>query len=142
MKRHRHAKPGVLIPFFILFCAVLLCGQMNQMNAMYRFKKIAMPLELQIKDSVLPKGEYDLEFLRVPNSKSYYLRIMKKGKILHLIQGEEFPYDNSEKIPKKPNLHMSKDRSDKKLLIVFESGWGTRIYPKIRARYCCDYIDE
>jgi hypothetical protein len=89
----------------------------------------------------LPKGVYDLEFLRA-NPLSYFLRIMKNGKILHLIQGEEFRYDNSSTIPKNPTLKMNKNNAEKSLIIVFESGYLTRIYGKLRASYRLEYKED
>jgi hypothetical protein len=109
------------------------------MNPIYRFKKVAIPVALHIKDFILPKGAYDLEFLRVPNPLAYYLRILKKGKILHLLQGEDFPYENSSSIPRKPTLKMSKNKSAKSLIIVFESGSDTETYGNLRTRYHLDY---
>jgi hypothetical protein len=138
-----NAKKGtgaiLLFFLFLLFFAGQLSAQLSQVNAMYRFRKIAIPVDMQFKDLMLAKGEYDLEFVRVPSSKWYFLRFMKKGKILHLLQGEEFRYEYSDTIPREPKLHMSMNRDEKTLLIIFESGWGTRMYPKIRARFCCNY---
>jgi hypothetical protein len=127
-----------LVVIFILFFV----GQLTaQMNPIYRFKKVAIPVELRIDDSILPKGAYDLEFLRA-NPLSYYLRIMKQGKILHLIQGEGVPYDDPKTIPEKPTLKMSKDKDQKSLIIVFESGYRTNIYGKLRARYRLEYKED
>lgn len=125
-----------LAAFFSLFLA----GQLTaQMNVILRFKKVTIPVDLRIQDSTLPKGPYDLEFLRTPSPLSYYLRIMKGGKILHLIQGEEFRYDDPKKIPKKPTLNMGKDTAEKLLVIVFESGSYATAYAKLRVRYRIGY---
>jgi hypothetical protein len=112
------------------------------MNPICRFKNIDIPVDLRIGDSTLAKGTYDLEFLRYPSPILYYLRIMKKGKILHLLQGEEFAYDNSSVIPRKPQLKMSKNPVEKKLNLIFESGTDTKIYERVRARYSIDYVEE
>ncbi len=125
-----------LAAFFSLFLA----GQLTaQMNVILRFKKVAIPVDLRIENSTLPKGLYDLEFLRTPSPLSYYLRIMKEGKILHLIQGEEFRYDDPKKIPKKPTLSMGKDTARKLLIIVFESGSYATTYAKLRIRFQIGY---
>ena len=127
-----------LVFVFILFFA----GQLTaQMNPIYRFKKVAIPVDLNINDSILPKGEYDLEFLRA-NPLSYYLRIMKQGKILHLIQGEGLLYDDPKTIPAKPTLKMSKNKDEKLLIIVFESGYRTNIYGKLKASYRIEYKED
>jgi len=73
---------------------------------------------------------------------AYYLRILKKGKILHLLQGEDFPYENSSSIPRKPTLKMNKNKSEKSLVMVFESGSDTENYGNLRARYHHDYEED
>jgi hypothetical protein len=112
------------------------------MNPICRFKNVSIPVDLRIEGSILAKGNYDLEFLRYPSPILYYLRIMKKGKILHLLQGEEFAYDNSSVIPRKPQLKMSKNSAEKRLNLVFESGTDTKIYERVRARYGIEYVEE
>lgn len=112
------------------------------MNPICRFKGITIPVDLRIEEAILEKGAYDLEFLRYPSPILYYLRIMKKGKILHLVQGEEFAYDNSSVIPRKPQLKMSKNTVEKRLTLIFESGTDTKIYERVRARYNLDYVEE
>lgn len=129
----------VLFLLIFLACAGLLSAQMNEMNAMYRFRNVAVPVDLVAGAKVLPMGNYDLEFVRVPTSRWYFVRIMKRGKILHTVQGEEQVYDAAETIPKEPKLHMSLNRGEKKLNLVFESGWGTEKYGNIRARFSCDF---
>jgi len=136
LKRDKAACSLVFI-FFLFFV-----GQLTaQMNPIYRFKKVTIPLELNIENSILPKGAYDLEFLRA-NPLSYFLRIWKNGKILHLIQGKEFPYDDPSTIPKKPTLKMSKNKAEKSLIIVFESGYETPIYGRLRASYRLEYKED
>jgi len=118
--------------FFILGLAFQLAAQMNPIT---RFKNVPLPFALHIQNSILPKGEYDLEFLRVPNPKAYYLRIMKKGRILHLVQGEDYPYADPKEAPRAPKLHMSRDTAANLLIMVMESGAYTKPYAKIRAKY-------
>lgn len=135
-------KRGKAACFLVFIFFLFFVGQLTaQMNPIYRFKKVTIPVDLHIKDSILPKGVYDLEFLRA-NPLSYFLRIMKNGKILHLIQGEEFRYDNSSTIPKNPTLKMKKNNAEKSLIIVFESGYLTRIYGKLRASYRLEYKED
>lgn len=125
--------------FFLVAIAVLLAGPLAaQMNPICRFKNVTIPVTLRINDSLLEKGAYDLEFLRA-NPRSYYLRIMKKSKILHLLQGEEFPYDNASIMPRKTIIKMSKNSLEKTLSIVMESGTDTVIYAMVRAIYRIPY---
>jgi len=131
----RGASACSLICVFLLFSAGRLAAQMNPI---YRFKKVTIPVDLRINDAVLLKGVYDLEFLRA-NPLSYYLRIMKKGKILKLVQGREFLYDRDSAIPRKPTLNMSKNKAEKLLTLIFESGTDTKIYERVRASYAMAY---
>jgi hypothetical protein len=124
-----------LFPAFFL-CIGFALPLTSQMNTIVRFKKVPIPVALFIEKSILPKGAYDLEFLRVPNPKAYYLRIMKKGKILHLVQGKDYPYTEITQIPKAPKLHLSRDTATNMLIIVMDSGAYTKPYSKCRARYC------
>ena len=116
--------------------------QAEQMSTICRFKNITIPVDLRIEGSILTKGAYDLEFVRYPSPILYYLRIMKKGKILKLLQGKEFAYDNSSVIPRKPLLKMSKNTAEKTLNIVFESGTDTKIYERVRATYSFEYTED
>ena len=135
-------KKNNYVRFLVFIGLVFLVGQLAaDMNLINRFKKVAIPVDLRIEGSILPKGEYDLEFLRA-NPLSYYLRIMKKGKILHLVQGKEFIYDDFSKAPRKPTLKMSKNRAEKLLNIVFESGSDTVIYELCRATYSIEYVED
>ena len=125
--------------FPVLVFVLFFTGQLvANMNVIIRFKKVSVPVDLLIDGSILPKGAYDLEFLRA-NPLSYYLRIMNKGKILHLVQGKEFLYDNTSAIPRKPTLRMSKNPVEKLLIIVFESGSDTTIYERCRASFHIEY---
>lgn len=128
----------------LALCVFLFAGGMltAQMNPITRFKKVSIPLDLRIEDSILPKGEYDLEFVRVPNPLAYYLRFMKKGKIMHVIQGKDLPYETGSKIPRKPVLKMSRNTAEKSLLIVFESGSDTEIYGQLRLSYRLEYKED
>jgi hypothetical protein len=122
---------------FLSAClAAPLAAQINQMNRITRFNKVPIPVDLYFGKSILPKGTYDLEFLRVPNPKAYYLRIMKKGRILHLVQGKDYPYTEIKQIPIAPKLHLSRDTAANMLIIVMDSGAYTKPYSKCRARYC------
>jgi hypothetical protein len=114
----------------------------EQMSTICRFKNVTIPVDLRIEGSILAKGAYDLEFVRYPSPILYYLRIMKKGRILKLLQGKEFAYDNDSVIPQKPLLKMSKNIVDKTLNIVFESGTDTKIYERVRATYSLEYLDD
>ena len=65
---------------------------MAQMNPIYRFKGVNVPVKLKVNNKTLEKGGYDLEFLRTSSPVLYFLRIIKGGKILSNFQGEEWPY--------------------------------------------------
>jgi hypothetical protein len=136
------AMKGKTVYFVAAILVFFLAGQLTaELSPICRFKKVTIPVDLRINDSLLAKGAYDLEFLRA-NQLSYYLRIMKNGRILQLVQGKEFPYDNSSIIPVKPTLGMSKNHAEKLLTIVFESGSHTVNYGKLRAIYALPYEGE
>ncbi len=137
-------RKGGKIAFFPVFLFFLgfACQLTAQMNPITRFRDVSIPFALKFEKSILPKGTYDLEFLRVPNPKAYYLRIMKKGKILHLVQGKDYPYTSPKEIPNAPKLHFSRDTVANLLIIVMDSGAYTKPYSKCRARYCIEYEEE
>ncbi len=133
----KKGRVGFSLAMFFSLC--LTARLTAQMNVILRFKKVPISVDLRIKDSVLPNGVYDLEFLRTPSPLAYYLRIMKAGKILHLVQGEFIRYEDPKKVPAKPVLNISKDTAEKLLIIMFESGSFATKYAKLRVRYQIPY---
>jgi len=131
---------GFILAVILFLLAIALPAE--QMNPICRFKNITIPVDLRIEGSILTKGVYDLEFVRYPSPILYYLRFMKKGRILYFVQGREFAYDNSSVIPRKPLLKMSKNTTEKTLNIVFESGIDTKIYERVRATYSFEYAED
>jgi len=129
----------------ITFSMVLICPDfiMAQMEPIYRFKNTNIPVGIIIKDQVLEKGAYDLDFCRTSSPVLYFVRIMKKGKILDILQGEEFPYDFEEgrRIAGQPTLKMSRNQNEKTLVLIFESGILAKKYSKLRARFIISYED-
>jgi hypothetical protein len=120
-----------------------------QMNPLYKFKGINIPVSLKIKDAVLEKGVYDLEFLRTGSPVLFYLKIWQRGKALHILQGEEWVYGSgivsdvaeNPNIPSKPTLKMTRNSSTKLLTIVFETGRWHGAHPLLRARFKFQYQD-
>jgi hypothetical protein len=133
-----------LVLFLTLLFAVLVLAQITPLN---RFKGVNIPVSLKIKDKILEKGVYDLEFRRTPSPVLFYIVIMKGGKTLDTLQGEEWPYGTgivsdifeNPDIPQKPTLKMAKNKDEKLLIIVFESGRETGKYPMVRARFKIPY---
>ena len=133
-----------LVVFLMLLFAGLILAQGIALN---RFKGVNIPVSLKIKDKILEKGMYDLEFRRTPSPVLFYVGIMKGGKILDVLQGEEWPYGTgivsdiyeNRDIPQKPTLKMAKNIDEKLFLITFESGRTTRQYPMVRARFKIPY---
>ena len=121
---------------FVFNLAIPLAAQINQMNRIAYFRNVPISIDLQFTKSTLSKGIYDLEFMRVPNTKAYYLRIKKKGKILHVVQGENYPYTKITEMSNAPRLHMNRDADTNMFIIVVESGAYSKPYSKIRAKYC------
>lgn len=132
----------------VLILAFLFVAQvLAQMTPVNRFKGVNIPVSLKIKDKILAKGVYDLEFRRSSSPVLYYIGIMKGGKTLGLVQGEEWPYGTgivsdiakNRDIPEKPTLKMSKNAGEKLFTFIFESGRWTRAYPMVRVRFKFQY---
>jgi len=142
-------KNGVLVIFSVLLLVVLFFADfaIAQMDPIYRFKGVNVPVKLKIKNKILEKGEYDLEFLGTSSPVLYFVRIMKGGKILDMFQGEEWRYAkgmeidvaHSAEAPQKPTLKMALNKSEKLLTLVFESGRNSVSYPLIRAKFNLPY---
>lgn len=129
---------------------VVLCGAAvayAQMASIYRFRDVGVPLTLKVEQTVIEKGTYDLEFVRSSSPVLYFLRFMKRGKILAIVQGEEWPYDVglvtevARSIPKSPIMKMKVNRAEKLLNFVVESGRNNRDYPNLRAVFKLPFED-
>ena len=140
-----------LIVFSIVFYMMLFFADsvLAQMELIYRFKAINIPVSLKIDQSILEKGPYDLEFLRTSSPAVCFLRIMKKGKILHLLEGEELSYgilstnaSRDPNIPTKATLKMTLNNSEKFLTILFESGKQVRNFPFLKIRFTIPYEES
>lgn len=137
----------------VIFSTVLIMALFSadlaiaQMTPIYRFKGINVPVRLKIKDKILEKGAYDLEFLRSSSPILYYIKIMKGGKILGVLPGEEWPYAHgiasdiafNPETPSKPTLKMTMNKSEKLFNLIFESGRNAAAYPLIRAKFKLPY---
>ncbi len=130
--------------------ALILCGAelaYAQLASIYRFRDVSVPLTLKIDQTVIEKGTCDLEFMRSSSPVLYYLRFMRRGKILAVVQGEEWPYDVglvtevARSIPQPPTMKMKVNRAEKLLSFVVESGRNNRDYPNLRAVFKLPYED-
>lgn len=118
-----------------------------QMTAICSFKGTNIPLSLKVQEKILAKGAYDVEFLRTSSPVLYYIKFMKRGKVLGVVQGEEWPYaggivsdiPKDKTIPKPPTMKMTINRTDKVLTFVLESGRNALLYPMVRARFRLPY---
>jgi len=133
-----------LVVLLMLLFAGLVLAQGIPLN---RFKGVNIPVSLKIQDKIFEKGLYDLQFRRTPSPVLFYVGIMKRGKILGVVQGEEWPYGTgivsdiakNRDIPDKPTLKMAKNTDEKLFIVIFESGRWTRSYPMVRARFIIPY---
>lgn len=134
--------------FFKLFNVLLLLCFVTpataQMKRVFKFHNVKLPFNLILKNSVIKKGTYHFEFLR--HQGLYYLRILKRSKVLCFISGDQSRYESygSQKfkdpnIPKNPRLQLKKNPKEKKIYIIFESGKKTRIYPFIKVKFKMEY---
>jgi len=139
---------GLSVASFVVLAALFLAELATaQMVPVYKFRAIQIPVRLKIKNQVLDTGVFDLEFMRTASPVLYYVRIIRRGKILDIIQGEEWPYAggivseiaDAKDIPSKPTLKMTKSSGEKRLNFIFESGRNTINFPMIRACFKLPY---
>ncbi len=143
----KKSRPVMAISAVVCFAFILAALVQAQMTPIYRFRGVNLPLKLKVEDKVINRGTYDVEFLRTSSPVLFYMRILKRGKILALVQGEEWPYSSGivsdipkdDSIPKKPALKMSINRDEKLLNFTFESGLHALKYPMVRARFKLPY---
>lgn len=118
-----------------------------QLASISRFREVSVPLTLKADETVIEKGTCDLEFVRSSSPVLYFLRFMKRGKILTVVQGEEWPYDVglvaevARSIPGSPIMKMKVNRAEKLLNSVVESGRNNRDYPNLRAVFKLPFED-
>jgi hypothetical protein len=80
--------------------------------------------------------------LRVLEEPQAHRRKVRLQHHIPFIQGEGLLYDDPKTIPAKPTLKMSKNKDEKLLIIVFESGYRTNIYGKLKASYRLEYKED
>jgi hypothetical protein len=139
----------ILVTISLLALALLYgaAGAFAQLASIYRFRDVSVPLTLKAEQTVIEKGTYDLEFMRSSSPVLYFLRFMKRGKILAIVQGEEWPYDVglitevARSIPKSPIMKMKINRNEMLLSFVVESGRNNRDYPNLRAVFKLPFED-
>jgi len=139
----------VICPAVVIVALLLAALAQAQMTPIYRFKGTQIPVKLKVEDKALDRGTYDVEFLRTSSPVLYHIKFMKRGKILGVLQGEEWPYNDGivagmvadRTIPDKPTLKMSINRGEMTYTFVFESGTHSVRYPMIRARFRMPYED-
>ena len=85
-------KTGAFVVAAAAFTAVLVFSNFvfSQLIPLHRFRGVQVPVKLKIKDAVLDDGAYDLEFVRSSSPLLCSVRIMRRGKILDVIQGQEW----------------------------------------------------
>lgn len=132
----------------IFMIAILFCPATAQMQRLHMFKAVKIPFKLKHKDTVLKKGTYEFEFLRLLAAPLHFLRIRKGGKKLCLIQGEPWTYSTSTigsdqlhdpNVPDDPRLRIKKIPEEKIVIITFETCKKARKYPFIRLRFKMEY---
>lgn len=125
----------------LLAIPALTAGAEPKMDSIYRFRGIRVPLSLMIKGAVVEAGIFDLEFLKAADSADLYMKLIKKGEVLDLIKGEEWPYEGSEPVDAKPKLKMGRSPSQGALVFTFESGKDHRFFPLVRGRFSVPYAE-
>ncbi len=129
----------IVVCFFLL--SLLSSPAFSQWEDVCRFKAVQIPFDLKCKDTMLPKGKYDLIVIKHTGQGLYYLRIKKRREKLCLISGETIPYIDFEEIPEKPKLRMRRNPVENMLHIIFESGTITWKYSNVKARFKIEYLN-
>lgn len=132
----------------IVLTASLCSPAYAQMERIYKFKKVQIPFNLKHEGSIVERGKYDLEFLKLQSQNAYYIRLIKKKKFIFTLPGEQLSYKSDKdgmlqfkdpNIPEDPTLRMQKDPNDKILYIIFETGKKTTKNPFIKVRFKLEY---
>lgn len=135
-------KRAVAIAVLCLIAApALTLGAEPKMDSIYRFRGIKVPMNLMVKGALVEAGVFDLEFLKAADSADLYMKLIKKGEVLDLVKGEEWPYEGSEPVDAKPKLKMGRSSSLGALVFTFESGKDHRFFPLVRARFSVPYAE-
>jgi hypothetical protein len=151
-RREKMVKKGGIprVLSMLVFTALLVTDLVYaQMTPIFRFKGAQLPVRLKIQDKILEKGAYDVEFLRTSSPVLFFVRFLRRGKILGVVQGEEWPYAEGivsdiaadKTIPNSPTLKMGINRDEKLLQLVFESGRHSVNYPMVRAIFKLPYVE-
>lgn len=136
-------RKGCVFAALVFFSVLLLAEAAQvQMDSMYRFRGVKIPVSLVLNGTVTESGPFDLEFLVARDSGSFCLRLIKKGKILGHVQGREWAYGGDEKVPGKPTLKMTRDTGNSALNLVFEAGKDHLFFPLVRAEFSIPYVEE
>lgn len=125
----------------LLAASVLTVLAEPKMDSIYRFRGIKVPMNLTVKGALVEAGTFDLEFLKAADSADLYMKLIKKGEVLDLVKGEEWPYEGSEPVDAKPKLKMGRSPSLGALVFTFESGKDHRFFPLVRARFSVPYAE-
>jgi hypothetical protein len=112
-----------------------------KMDSIFRFRGVKIPINLMVKGVLAEAGTFDLEFLKAADSADLYMKLIKKGEVLDLIKGEEWPYEGSDPVDAKPKLKMGRSPSQGTLVFTFESGKDHRFFPLVRARFSVPYAE-
>lgn len=118
----------------------------SQLKLLCKFSGVNLPYALKYQNMILEKGKYDLEAVKKPTSTDYFLRIKKGGKVLELIQGEQWDYETrgmalmgDPDIPDKCTMKMRKNSEEKVFTIIVETGKKNRAAPFARLRFKFEY---
>ena len=129
--------------FMILFLSYPATAQFRKV---YKFKKVNVPFNMKHEGSIFEKGKYDFEILGHRTLRTFYLKIIKKGKTLCMLHGEilrdRAPAALGEKmtdVPKEPTLKMTRTPAKKIVNIIFETGSLTEVYPCYKLRFQLEY---
>jgi hypothetical protein len=118
-----------------------------QLKSIYKFKDVKIPLNLEHKNVSIKAGTYDIDFLKNQAAGYYIMQIRKGRKKLCTVNGVELYYKTrgsqqltDPEIPDEPRMKMKQNRTEEVLIVLFESGKKSKVYPFIKIEFKIKYI--
>lgn len=140
-------KKNINIILVIGFLFLLTIPAQAQLKSIYKFKGVKIPLNLEHKDTNIKAGTYDVDFLKNQAAGYYIMQIRKGRKKLCTVNGVELYYKTrgsqqltDPDIPDEPRMRMRQNKEEKLLVVLFESGKKSIVYPFIKIEFKIKYI--
>lgn len=117
-----------------------------QMKKVHKFKKVNIPFNIKCDDTIIEKGQYDIEIFAYRAVRQWSLKILKGGNTLCILNGQilrdECPGargQEMEEVPEETTLKMSRIPAKQILNIIFEAGRMTQFYTCYKVIFQTEY---